>query len=201
MWLKLPALCSIFSQGRWDCSCGVCLVPGRGWGFVLFNDTWSHLVMYDHTFLNLQITRSDIRPHIMWAVSLMIVYDHFNPPYGFVLGMYRLTYSLLSPPRVTREGNWLVEYGIEKFHPQPHWWSLSGQKQSTVWGGIEISELKQCTLPNLTNLQDQMNWSIYRGSSSQRFRYIDPRRLLTPSLLSTCYCYSICSCCWNIFRS
>ena len=29
-------------------------------------------VMYDHTFLNLSITRSDIRQHIMWAVSLVI---------------------------------------------------------------------------------------------------------------------------------
>ena len=35
-------------------------------------------VMYDHTFLNLQITRSDIRPHIKWAVSLVIAYGHFN---------------------------------------------------------------------------------------------------------------------------
>ena len=33
--------------------------------------------MYDHTFLNLQITRSDIRPHIKWAVSLVIAYDNF----------------------------------------------------------------------------------------------------------------------------
>ena len=40
--------------------------------------------MYDHTFLNLQITRSDIRPHIKWAVSLVIAYGHFNLPQGFV---------------------------------------------------------------------------------------------------------------------
>ena len=41
-------------------------------------------VMYDHTFLNLQITRSDIRLHIKWAVSLVIAYGHFNLPQGFV---------------------------------------------------------------------------------------------------------------------
>ena len=35
-------------------------------------------------FLNLQITRSDIRPHIKWAVSLVIAYGHFNTPQGFV---------------------------------------------------------------------------------------------------------------------
>ena len=31
-------------------------------------------------FLNLQITRSDIRPHIKWAVSLLVAYGHFNLP-------------------------------------------------------------------------------------------------------------------------
>ena len=40
--------------------------------------------MYDHIFLNLQITRSDIRPHTKWAVSLVIAYGHFNLPQGFV---------------------------------------------------------------------------------------------------------------------
>ena len=39
---------------------------------------------YDHTFLNLQITRSDIRPHIKWPVSLVIAYGHFNLPQGIV---------------------------------------------------------------------------------------------------------------------
>ena len=31
-------------------------------------------------FLNLQIIRSDIRPHIKWGVSLVIAYGHFNLP-------------------------------------------------------------------------------------------------------------------------
>ena len=35
-------------------------------------------------FLNLQITRSDIRPHIKWAVSLVLAYGHFNIPLGFM---------------------------------------------------------------------------------------------------------------------
>ena len=35
-------------------------------------------------FLNLQITRSEIRPHIKWAVTLVIAYGHFNLPRGFV---------------------------------------------------------------------------------------------------------------------
>ena len=37
-----------------------------------------------HTFLKLQITRSDIRPHMKWAVSLVIACDRFNLPQGFV---------------------------------------------------------------------------------------------------------------------
>ena len=36
-------------------------------------------------FLKLQITRSDIRPHTKWAVSLVIAYGQFNFPQGFVL--------------------------------------------------------------------------------------------------------------------
>ena len=35
-------------------------------------------------FLKLQITRTDITPHIKWAVSLVIAYGHFNLPHGFV---------------------------------------------------------------------------------------------------------------------
>ena len=47
--------------------------------FVLFNDTLLSVrtfgVMYDHTFYKqVQISRSDIRPHIKWAVSLVILH-------------------------------------------------------------------------------------------------------------------------------
>ena len=40
--------------------------------------------MYHNTFLNLQITRSDIKPHTKWAVSLVIADGHFNLPHVFV---------------------------------------------------------------------------------------------------------------------
>ena len=75
---------------------------GRGGGgggefvFMLFNDTWSQVsvrtfgVMYDHIYLNLQITRSDIGPHIKWAVSLVFTYGHFHLPQGFVWGFENL---------------------------------------------------------------------------------------------------------------
>ena len=60
-------------------------------------------------FLNLQITRSDIRPHIKWTASLVIAYGHFNLPRGFVwicVGMYVLTYSLYHPPMVLLFVTW-----------------------------------------------------------------------------------------------
>ena len=40
--------------------------------------------MCDHTFINLQFTKSDIRPHIKCFVSLVIAYGYFNLPQGFV---------------------------------------------------------------------------------------------------------------------
>ena len=46
-------------------------------------------------FLNLQITISDIRPHIKWAVSLVIAYGQFTLLGGFCVGMYGLTLSPL----------------------------------------------------------------------------------------------------------
>ena len=50
--------------------------------FVLLYDTSSQKRVFTATltilFLNLQITRSDIRPDIKWAVSLVIAYGLFN---------------------------------------------------------------------------------------------------------------------------
>ena len=56
--------------------------------FVLFYDTSSQkgysMPSMTILFLNLQIIRSDIRPDIKWAVSLVIAYSHFNLPQGIV---------------------------------------------------------------------------------------------------------------------
>ena len=55
---------------------------------MLLNDTWSQ---WGHSvscttilFLNLQIIKSDIRPHIKWAVSLVLAYGDFYIPLGFM---------------------------------------------------------------------------------------------------------------------
>ena len=52
--------------------------------FLLFNNTWSFGVTYDHTFSKLANHQSDIKPQIKEAVSLVIAYGHFNLLQGFV---------------------------------------------------------------------------------------------------------------------
>ena len=50
-------------------------------------------------FLKLHITRSDITPHIKWAVCLVIAYGHFIVPRGFVRVCIWVNILILSPPR------------------------------------------------------------------------------------------------------
>ena len=61
------------------------------WQTALFR-TFS--VMYDHTFPNLQITRSDIMPCLKWAVSLVIAYGHLKSSSEVCACIYLLTYLL-----------------------------------------------------------------------------------------------------------
>ena len=60
-------------------------------------------VYYDHTFFsklaNHQIWTSAGRAYIVWDVSLVIAYGHFNLPLGLCVGMYGLTYSHYHPKR------------------------------------------------------------------------------------------------------
>ena len=58
--------------------------------------------MYDHTFLSLQITRSDVRPHIKWAVSLVIADDHLIFLMG-LCGYVWVNILTLSPSRGDRK--------------------------------------------------------------------------------------------------
>ena len=52
-------------------------------------------------FLNLQITRSDIRPHIKWGVNLVIAYGQFNRLCAYVW----VNILTLSPPWGSRVEN------------------------------------------------------------------------------------------------
>ena len=46
-------------------------------------------------FLNLQITRSDVRPHIKWAVSLLNAYGHSNLLHGYYGYVWANTLTIL----------------------------------------------------------------------------------------------------------
>ena len=76
-------------------------------GFVLFYDTWSqkgHSVScMTILFQNLQITRSNIRTHIQWAVSLVIAYSPFSLPPGFVWACIWVNTLTFITPRGVRE--------------------------------------------------------------------------------------------------
>ena len=70
---------------------------------MLFCDTLSqkgHLVSCMTMLVpNLQITRSDIRPHIKWVVHLVTAYGHFNLPWGIVwVCMSPYTHFIIPPP-------------------------------------------------------------------------------------------------------
>ena len=59
--------------------------------------------VWPYFFLNLEITGSDIRPHINWAVSLVIIYGRFNLPQG-VCGYVCVNILTLLTPRGNGEG-------------------------------------------------------------------------------------------------
>ena len=72
---------------------GLFMTPG------LSKDILCHVLTI--LFLNVQITGSDIRPHIKWVVSLVIAYGHFNLPQGFVWAcMYVVNILTLSRQRL-----------------------------------------------------------------------------------------------------
>ena len=56
--------------------------------------------MYDHTFYKqVQISRSDIRPHIKWAVSLVILHMVTSISLQGLCGYIRVNILTLSPQR------------------------------------------------------------------------------------------------------
>ena len=57
----------------------ICVVE---WYLVSVRISGCHV--WPHSFLCLQITRSDIRSEVKWAVNMIIADSHFNLPQGFV---------------------------------------------------------------------------------------------------------------------
>ena len=83
----------ILVQGGWV-GLGLCCLMTPG----LSKDIQCHV--WPYFFPNLHITRSDIRPHIKWAVSLVIAYGHghINISWG-LCGYVRVNILTLSPLR------------------------------------------------------------------------------------------------------
>ena len=94
-------------------------------------------VMFDHTFfLKSQITRSDIRPHIKWAVSLVIAYGHFNLPQGFVWACMGSHTYFINPEGLG-----------EQNHINSSWWSTLGELEPVsihIWVACSTTEQWMC---------------------------------------------------------
>ena len=74
--------------------------------------------MFDHTLLNLRITRSDIRPHIKWAVNHVITHGHFNLLQGLCGYVFVniLTLSTLRGHNKVKESNAAIIVLIAENH-------------------------------------------------------------------------------------
>ena len=119
---------------------GCSMIPGSS------KDIQCHVWPY---FLNLQITRLDIRPHIKLTVSLVIAYGHFKLPQGFVWECMGQHTS--SPVRVGYS-EWMVNicnqiletqcHNTIKFvHVICHWWFTATRRLFTelfrnLWQGF-----------------------------------------------------------------
>ena len=91
-------------------------------------------------FQNLQITRSDIRPHIKWAVSLVTAYGHFNLPQGGLCGYVWVNILTLSPPRdwtnKTMEGREALGISLFIYPPPP---KKKKKKESCLFLSLSLS--------------------------------------------------------------
>ena len=107
---------------------------GLGWGCLmtsgLSKDFWCHVWPYF----------SDIRPHITWAVSLLIAYGHFII---FLSGLYGLTCSLYHPEGRKR-GKWqTIVNHTENRSFSPSVQSHRGHRKEQKGEGREDDELSK----------------------------------------------------------
>ena len=88
-------------------------------------------------FRNLQITRSEIRPHIKWAVSLVVAYGHFILPQGFACVYVWANILTLSPP-IT-----LITSPMQNLSPDTKWGSQISHSICKIWVTLVQTILKQ----------------------------------------------------------
>ena len=128
--------------------------------FVLFKDTWSQSCMAI-LFLNLQIIRSDIRPHIKWAVSLVIAHGHFKSSSGVLCEYVWVNILTLSPPRgydcMGDVWNYpLSRFSVSKFDNGTFLWSCLA---CLHWTSHEI--LGHFIVRNITKFQNCKSGNIF----------------------------------------
>ena len=86
-------------------------------------------------FLNLRIIKTDIRPHIKLAVSLVTAYGHFNTSIFLrgCAGMHGLTYSLYHPRACKREGRVHIDMLKSVCWQRVHVWMTDGMRENALY--------------------------------------------------------------------
>ena len=68
--------------------------------------------MYDDSFICLQIARSDIRPHVKWAVNLVIADDKYSSSGICMCRAYVTIWANISSEKVDKYYVLLGAYGL-----------------------------------------------------------------------------------------
>ena len=104
-------------------------------------------------FLNLQITRCFIRPHIKWAISLVIAYGHFN-------------YSFYHPNRAVRGGEGYMQ---EKHRKRNKIKTVLKKRRNA---SIALWRLHNLLMTVMRLLTGAIIWEVEgRGSGSKEVAY------------------------------
>ena len=104
--------------------------------FMLFNDTWSHQghsVSWPSSFLCLQITDSNLRSQVKWAVRDETADGHFNLPHIFVwICMGEHTHSIIPPTPFPSKG-WIPLLSLKVLN----FWKLTSYcSLKPLWSGM-----------------------------------------------------------------
>ena len=115
--------------------------------------------IWPYVFPNLQITRSDIRPHKVGCQPGDCVWSFYSSS-EVCVGMYGLTYSLYHPPRVGKKGESVIKQGSGK--------KLQGQRMNHTWYFIVSTTVTHrrgftATTPTMLALRSPWVFFTYYG--------------------------------------
>ena len=116
--------------------------------------------MYDHIFYKqVQISRSDIRPHIKWAVSLVMLHMVTSIFLQGLCGYIWVNTLTLSPQRGI--------FYLEKARLIVQWHRFQQRSICAIWASREC--LSKCKSSNHTN---GLSWALSRTKASSRNRIL-----------------------------